>query len=66
MAQNQTITNTVTDSQNGMPLPGVTVRIIGFQAGITTVADGKYALSVAPGAITIELTYGLFAAFTLI
>lgn len=57
MAQNRTITGTVTDSEDGKPLPGVTVRIKGSQAGTTTGADGKYALSVASGSTTIEFTY---------
>lgn len=57
MAQNRTITGTVTDSEDGKPLPGVTVRIKGTQAGTTTGADGKYALSVESGSTTIEFTY---------
>ncbi|HEX8609406.1 MAG TPA: TonB-dependent receptor plug domain-containing protein, partial [Pedobacter sp.] len=57
MAQNRTITGTVTDSEDGKPLPGVTVRIKGSQTGTTTGSDGKYALSVASGAATIEFTY---------
>ena len=47
VAQNRTITGTVTDSQDGKPLPGVTVKIKGSQIGTITSADGKYAITVS-------------------
>lgn len=46
------LTGTVTD-ENGLPLPGVTVRIKGTQQGTTTNAGGKYTLSVENGATLI-------------
>jgi TonB-linked SusC/RagA family outer membrane protein len=56
VAQNRTITGTVTDSQDGKPLPGVTVKIKGSQVGTITSADGKYAIAVS-GNSTLEFSY---------
>lgn len=55
MAQERTITGTVTGKEDGLPLPGVSVRAKGASGGTITGANGKYSISVASGA-TIEFT----------
>ena len=57
MAQDRTITGTVTDTEDGKPLPGVTVKIKGTQTGTQTGADGKYAVKVNSSATTLEFSY---------
>lgn len=48
-AQNRTITGTVTGKDDGLPLPGVSVRIQGSTGGTSTGGDGKYVLSIPSG-----------------
>ncbi|MBN7811512.1 TonB-dependent receptor [Algoriphagus sp. H41] len=43
----QTITGTVTSSDDGLGMPGVTIVVKGTTNGTTTDVDGKYSLSVA-------------------
>ncbi len=45
-AQNRTVTGTVTAKEDGLPLPGVTVKVKNGTAGAQTGPDGKYSLSV--------------------
>jgi len=45
-AQNQSITGIVTDKNDGLPLPGVSVTIKGGRTGTITGADGKYKITV--------------------
>jgi TonB-linked SusC/RagA family outer membrane protein len=56
MAQNRTITGTVSGKDDGLPLPGVSVKIVGTQSGTSTDSNGKYALSVGSGPISIEIS----------
>ncbi|AOM76544.1 SusC/RagA family TonB-linked outer membrane protein [Pedobacter steynii] len=57
MAQDRTITGTVTDQEDGKPLPGVTVRIVGAKGGTQTGGDGRFSLNVPSSATTIEFSY---------
>jgi TonB-linked SusC/RagA family outer membrane protein len=57
MAQNRTVTGTVTSSDDRSPVPGVTVRVRGAQAGTTTDSNGKFTLSMASGAATLDFSY---------
>ena len=57
MAQDRTITGTVTGKDDGQPLPGVTVLVKGTKIGTQTGSNGKYALSVPSGATTLEFSY---------
>ncbi|MDF2435288.1 MAG: hypothetical protein JWP44_4919, partial [Mucilaginibacter sp.] len=50
-AQNHTVTGTVTAKEDGLPMPGVTVKIKGTNNGLPTDASGKYSISVPAGAI---------------
>jgi TonB-linked SusC/RagA family outer membrane protein len=55
MAQS-TVTGTVTDKANAMPLPGVNVLIQGTSRGTSTDFDGNYTLEVSQGE-TIVISY---------
>lgn len=57
MAQERTITGTVTDSGDGKPLPGVTIKFKGAQGGTQTSSDGRYSVKVPKGVNTLEFTY---------
>lgn len=57
MAQERTITGTVTDSGDGKPLPGVTIKFKGAQGGTQTGSDGRYNLKVPKGVNTLEFSY---------
>lgn len=52
-AQEQTVTGTVTDGENGMPLPGVTVLQKGTRNGTSTDFDGKYSIDVPQDAVLV-------------
>jgi TonB-linked SusC/RagA family outer membrane protein len=53
-AQNRTITGTVTAKDDGLPIPGVSITVKGFQLGTQTSGLGKYSLNVPPkGAILV-------------
>ncbi|MEZ2337274.1 SusC/RagA family TonB-linked outer membrane protein [Mucilaginibacter sp. RCC_168] len=45
-AQNRTVTGTVTAKDDGLPLPGVSVRVKGTTTGTQTSASGKFTLNV--------------------
>src|SRR5450759_4659711 len=57
MAQTVQITGTVTSSEDGLPLPGVTVFVKGTTLGTLTASDGKYVLSVPTSATTLVFSY---------
>ena len=52
-AQNRTITGTVTAKDDGLPIPGVTVKIKGTTEGIQTGSNGKYSISASPDGILV-------------
>lgn len=52
-AQNRTVTGTVTAQEDGLPIPGVTVRVKGTTIGTQTGTNGKYSLSVPNNAVLI-------------
>jgi len=54
-AQTVRITGTVTSSEDGMPMPGVSVFVKGTTIGATTNADGKYELTVPASAPDLSL-----------
>ncbi|MCO4293338.1 SusC/RagA family TonB-linked outer membrane protein [Solitalea sp. MAHUQ-68] len=57
VAQNRTITGTVTDKLDGQPIPGVTVQVKGTNLGSQTNQDGKYSVSVPNDAKTLAFQY---------
>ncbi|RYF11606.1 MAG: SusC/RagA family TonB-linked outer membrane protein, partial [Flavobacteriales bacterium] len=56
MAQNRTITGTVTSKEDGLPLPGVSVKVKGTTIGVSTGSNGKYSLSIPTSATTLEFS----------
>lgn len=56
-AQNKTVTGTVTAKDDGLPLPGVSVRITGTTIGTQTGANGQFVLSVPASAKTLIFSF---------
>lgn len=57
IAQDRTVTGTVTAKEDGLPLPGVSVTIPGTQTGTQTSAAGKFSLRVPAANTTLRFTY---------
>ena len=55
-AQNRTITGTVTSKEDGLPIPGVSVKVKGTNIGASTNASGKFTLSVPANATALEFS----------
>lgn len=56
-AQNKTITGRVLGADDGLPLPGVSVRVKGGTQGTTTGGDGTFSLSAPSDTKTLVFTY---------
>lgn len=56
MAQERTISGTVTAKEDNQPLPGVTIRFRGAKGGTTTAADGRYTVKVPSSVIVLEFS----------
>ncbi|HEY1010756.1 MAG TPA: TonB-dependent receptor [Daejeonella sp.] len=56
-AQNRTITGRVVGADDGLPLPGVSVRVKGSSQGTTTGSEGTFTINVPEGAKTLTFTY---------
>ncbi|MCX2493491.1 TonB-dependent receptor [Pedobacter sp. PF22-3] len=63
MAQNRTITGTVTSSEDNLPIPGVSVKVKGTQTGTVTDANGKYSVRV-DGSKELEFNFIGFTSVT--
>ncbi|RLJ73629.1 SusC/RagA family TonB-linked outer membrane protein [Pedobacter alluvionis] len=57
IAQDRTITGTVTSQDDKLPIPGVTVKVKGASAGTVTDSNGKYSVSVPSGSNILEFSY---------
>ncbi|WP_422354121.1 SusC/RagA family TonB-linked outer membrane protein [Roseivirga pacifica] len=57
MAQNRSVTGTIVSSEDGLPLPGVSIREKGTTNGTTTGANGEYRLTVASAESVIVYTF---------
>ncbi|MFA6946576.1 MAG: carboxypeptidase-like regulatory domain-containing protein, partial [Pedobacter sp.] len=57
VAQERTVTGTVTDKTDGLPLPGVSVKVKGTNVGTSTGGDGRFSVRVPQGSTTLVLTY---------
>ena len=55
-AQNRTITGTVTAKEDGLPIPGATVRVKGTATAAATDVNGKYSIAAAPNS-TLVFSY---------
>ncbi len=56
-AQNRTVTGTVTAKEDGLPLPGVSVRVQGTTIGTITGVNGKFTISAPSGKSTLVFTF---------
>lgn len=56
-AQNRTITGTVIAREDGLPIPGVSVKVTGTTIGTQTSAQGKYTLNVPASAKSLDVTF---------
>ena len=57
MAQDRTITGTVTAKEDGLPLPGVSVLIKGTKTGTQTGTDGKFTIKVPQGQNALTFSF---------
>ncbi len=60
-AQNRTVSGTVTGSDDGLPLVGVSVRIKGTNSGTQTDLNGKFTISVPSSRSLLEFSFIGFA-----
>ncbi|MET1057713.1 MAG: TonB-dependent receptor [Pedobacter sp.] len=56
-AQNKKIGGRVTSSDDGLPLPGVSIKVSGEKNGVQTDADGSYTLNVPAGSNTVVFSF---------
>jgi TonB-linked SusC/RagA family outer membrane protein len=56
-AQERTVTGIVTAREDGLPLPGVNIKVNNAAIGTTTGANGRYSLSVPASATQLVFTY---------
>lgn len=56
-AQDKTVTGTVTSKTDGLPLPGVTIRVKGAKQGAMSATNGKFSISVPKTATHLDISY---------
>jgi len=56
-AQDRMVTGTVIASEDGLPIPGVSVKVKGQTVGVVTSADGKYSIKVPASLTKLEFSY---------
>jgi TonB-linked SusC/RagA family outer membrane protein len=64
IAQERTVSGTVTAREDGLPLPGVSVTVTGTQSGTQTGIDGKFSLRVPAGKSSLKFSYLGYSAQT--
>jgi len=57
IAQDRTVTGTIKGKDDGLPLPGVSVRVKGTTAGTQTGANGQFSIKVPGNDAVLVLTY---------
>ncbi|MBU2266910.1 MAG: carboxypeptidase-like regulatory domain-containing protein, partial [Bacteroidetes bacterium] len=57
IAQDKRITGKVTAKEDGLPLPGVSVKVTGTKLGTQTDANGNFAINVPTDAKNLEVSY---------
>lgn len=57
IGQTVQITGVVTSSEDGLPLPGVTVKVQGTTVGTVTSSDGEYNLQASANATALEFSF---------
>lgn len=58
LAQERTITGTVTAKEDGLPLPGVGVKIKGATGGVATTENGKFSINAGANATLVFTSIG--------
>ncbi|MBD3750779.1 MAG: SusC/RagA family TonB-linked outer membrane protein [Sphingobacteriales bacterium] len=56
-AQDRKVTGKVTAKEDGLPLPGVSVKVTGTKLGAQTDANGNYSLNVPAGSKSLEFSF---------
>ena len=56
-AQQRTITGIVTGKDDGLPLPGVSIRVQGGAGGAVTGSDGRYSIQVPSGTAVLQFSF---------
>jgi len=56
MAQDRTITGIITGKDDGLPMPGVSVKVKGTNIGTSAASDGRFAIKVPSTAKELEFT----------
>ncbi len=51
------VNGTVTSQEDGQPVVGASVLVVGTQTGTVTDAEGKFSLTVPAGKSTLRITY---------
>ena len=64
LAQNKKISGKITSQSDGLPLPGVTVKISGTNFGTQTDVNGNFSINGSQNAKTLEISYIGFASKT--
>ena len=64
-AQEKTVSGKVTSSEDGSPLPGVSIAVKGTSKGTTTGADGSYKITVDNG-VSLVFSFVFSFIFSLI
>jgi TonB-linked SusC/RagA family outer membrane protein len=64
MAQERTVTGKVTAEEDGLPIPGVTVKIKGVERGTISSATGTFSLKAPAGDLQLEFTSIGFTSIT--
>lgn len=57
MAQDRTISGTVTSSDDGLPLPGVSVKASGTQSVTVSNGEGKYSIRITSAVQSLQFSY---------
>ncbi len=57
LAQDKRVSGKVTAKDDGMPLPGVSIKVSGTNIGTQTNVDGNYSITVPLNSKTIEVSY---------
>ncbi|HYK77684.1 MAG TPA: SusC/RagA family TonB-linked outer membrane protein, partial [Daejeonella sp.] len=65
VAQERTVTGTVTAKEDGLPLPGVSVLVKGTQVGTQTDVNGKFSIKVPASRNQLEFRFVGFTTHTL-
>ncbi|MEO8414857.1 MAG: SusC/RagA family TonB-linked outer membrane protein, partial [Ginsengibacter sp.] len=57
IAQQRTVTGTVTNSKDGTPLPDASVTVVGETNGTSTKSDGTFSINVSPNAKLLQISH---------